>query len=86
MPTEGDAVQRCDGCAHWHRLAEIDAYSRSPAVDDFARWGRCARQDDWPTPLYSQDASDYLSWITTRDEFSCIEWRAGHVNNPIGAM
>lgn len=65
----------CEACRHWKRLTtEQEGRRDSPARDDFASWGQCRRQDDPDTPIYSQDSSDYWSWITTRADFWCSEF------------
>lgn len=66
----------CDGCTFWKRHTdEYDQYSDKWGVDRFDRWGNCHRENLPDTPIYSQDASNYASWIITRDDFGCVEWR-----------
>lgn len=72
----------CSDCRFWNRLARQIKSTVGPedapaGGDDFHRWGKCERQNqpDLPIVIYSQDASDWSSWITTLETFACSEER-----------
>lgn len=81
----------CVDCRFWERLDlrtgpgshyEDGAlfYLRSDegeAAADPATWGVCHRQDEPGAPMFTVDASEYYSSLSTRAEFSCSEFAEG---------
>ena len=48
--------------------------SISPEQAAEARWGVCNWQGAEGSLFYTQDASNYDSWLMTQDEFGCVQW------------
>jgi hypothetical protein len=70
---------RCGTCRHWRTPwhQSMNTWAATEEGQDPARWGYCAlisynSGDEQATAAFTGDASDYASWLNTRDDFGCV--------------
>jgi hypothetical protein len=71
-------VPRCGTCQHWLPSEPMQDPETDEPVKAPGRWGTC----EWAGQLgpregsdrfYVADASEYMAWLGTREDFGCVE-------------